>query len=127
MSDLQAWPETIPDTPLASSVQITPYGVNPIITEMEGGNTRIRRRPGDNVTLLRQTIRMTAAQLAAFNDFYANVTVGGSKRFRANVWSGSTMENRVCLFNLSAGGPQYTAVSGLPDYTDVAMSLRVWG
>lgn len=120
---LPNWP-AIPYAPQANSWQRKPWGPGPIITEMEQGNVRQRRRPGDKVALVTQTIRFAAAELATFETWFGDTLGGGTGRFRADVWNGASFDNRVCQFNLSSP-LQYGAVTD--DVTDVTMQLRVYG
>jgi len=117
------WP-AITDAPQAEGFQLQPWGPGPIVTEMEGGNVRTRRRPGDNVSLVSQRIRMTLAELATFKTWFATTIGGGTGRFEMDVWTGAAFENKVCQFNLS-NPIQYVYVT--TDIVDVSMQLRVYG
>lgn len=119
------WSGSVPFIPMRDTVQVTPFGPGPIVTEMEGGNVRVRRRPGDDVKIVTQTVRMTRDQVTAFDDWYANTIGGGTGRFKVDVWNGSEMVNKVCQFHLQQGGPKYQPVTN-SDLMDVTMYLRVY-
>lgn len=121
---IPTWPAGLPTEPIRDSFSIQPWGPSPIVTEMEGGNTRVRRRPGDDVQLVSQTLRMTADQIAMFKTWFKDSIGGGSGRFSAAVWNGSAYVTRTCQFNLAQPLRYSEPAVGL---TDVAMSLRVYG
>lgn len=117
------WSTDVPHKPLKDSFKMQPWGAPPIVTEMQGGNVRIRRRPGDNVSLVSQTIRMTDAELTAFKSWFDTTISGGSSRFRLDVWNGTAYANKVCQFNLATPLQYDVQAEGV---TDVTMELRVY-
>jgi hypothetical protein len=119
---LSTWPD-VPSQPQVDGFQQTPWSAPAIVTEMNGGNSRSRRRPGDNVTALLQRIRMTDSQLATFESWFSETLGGGAGRFTMDVWTGAAYENKVCQFNLSQP-VQYAYVAD--DITDVVMQLKVF-
>jgi hypothetical protein len=119
---IPAWP-AINDTPLVDGFQNQPWGPGPIITQMEGGNVRTRRRPGDNISLIKQAVRLSDADLATFKTWFDTTLGGGAARFTMDVWTGIAFENKVCQFDLSSP-VQFNYV--VDDATDVVMSLRVY-
>lgn len=119
------WPFGVPFEPLRDSVTVTPFGLPPIITEMEQGNVRMRRRPGDSVSIVQQTVRMTRAQVNDFKSWLTDAIGGGTGRFRVEVWNGSAMVSRVCQFHLAQGGIKFSSVPD-SDLVDVSMALRVY-
>jgi hypothetical protein len=104
--------------------QLMPWAGNAIITEMEGGNTRTRRRPGDSVAAISQRVRFTAAELATFKTWFGTTLSGGAARFTMQVWTGCAFENKVCQFDLKSP-PQYIYLT--PEMIDISMALRVYG
>ena len=72
--------------------------LDPISTEMEGGNTRERLRPGDNVGTITQTSWMSMAEHGTFVDWVKTTLNDGTARFTTNVWLGSSDVNKVCQF-----------------------------
>jgi hypothetical protein len=62
---------TLPAWPIANSILLQngfslQRMLDPISTDMEGGNTRERPRPGDNVATITQTVRMYPADYDTF-------------------------------------------------------------
>jgi hypothetical protein len=123
MMPIPTWPVDVPTEPLRDSYANTPWAPAPIVTEMEGGNTRVRRRPGDDVSLVSQTVRMKTAQLSAFKAWFKDTIGGGAGRFSAPVWNGEGYVTKTCQFNLSQPLRYSEPAQGL---TDVAMQLRVY-
>jgi hypothetical protein len=99
--------------------------LDPISTDMEGGNTRERPRPGDNIATITQTVRMYPADYNAFVDWMKNTLNNGTARFTMDVWLGTApLVNKVCQFIKPGTGLRY-AYAG-PDAVDVTMTLRVY-
>ena len=67
---------------------------NPI----QGGNTRQRSRPGDNVGTITQTIWMSLVEHDTFVNWVKTTLNNGTARFTTNVWLGSSYVNKVCQF-----------------------------
>jgi hypothetical protein len=97
--------------------------LDPIETEMEGGNLRSRSRPGDNVGTVGQTIRMTTAEYATFVTWVKTTLNNGTSRFTTNVWLGTAYVSKVCQFQ-KGGVPTMTPISSLK--VAVTMTLRVY-
>ncbi|MGJ5000579.1 hypothetical protein ACQR10_04595 [Bradyrhizobium sp. HKCCYLRH2060] len=98
---------------------------DPLATDMEGGNTRQRKRPGDNVGTLTQTIWMTMAEHDTFVDWVKTTLGNGTGRFTMNVWLGSGFVSKTCQF--IKPGTQLTYAYLTTDVVAVTMSLRVYG
>jgi hypothetical protein len=85
----------LPSWPIASfmpdpgSFQPIQRMLDPISTDMEGGNTRQRPRPGDNVGTITQTIWMSNAEHDTFVNWVKTTLNNGTARFTTNVWLGS--------------------------------------
>lgn len=119
---IPAWPDGVPYRPDMNSEQPVPRYLDPIKTDMEGGNQRQRARPGDNVGMVSYTVRMTKAQFATFDDWRKNTIGGGSGRFSVPVWMGAAFVTKVCQFS---SVPKDKAVGTAR--VDVAIALRVYG
>jgi len=118
------WPSGVPYESLKDGFSIQPWSANAITTQMEGGNTRSRRRPGDNVATVKQSVQMSLAELETFKTWFASTIGGGAGRFSMNVWTGSEYENKVCQFDLS----QPISYDYLTtEVVNVTMQLRVYG
>lgn len=112
-------------TPVQDSFQPVKVALDPITTEMEGGNVRLRPRPGDNVGELTQTIWMTNDDCNTFKDWVKNTLNLGTARFTTQVWLGTKYETKVCQFVK----PGTTLTYGWLSANEVAvtMTLRVYG
>lgn len=114
------WPAGVPSMPLLNSHTIEPF-LAPIRTEMEGGNVRLRSRPGDNTAIVQQAVVMTKAQYDSLVGWGKAVIGNWSGRFNVNVWLGSSCATKVCQFESI---PKPSAFSA--HRIAVAMSLRVY-
>jgi hypothetical protein len=81
----------IPDVPIVDSwSEPEPY-ITPTSTDMDGGNIRLRRQPGDERIQRQFDILFTNAQYATFKA-YVKTTLGlGTARFQMRVWDGAAM------------------------------------
>jgi hypothetical protein len=119
---LPAWP-AVPYRPTRDGFQpIKPF-LDPLATDMEGGNSRQRPRPGDNVGTIGQTIMMTPADAETFKAWVKTTLNNGTARFTANVWTGAAYESKTCQF-IKDGKPTYGAYSS--SRVSVAMKLMVY-
>jgi hypothetical protein len=117
-----AWPEGVNYAPDLNSVSDLKRILDPIKTDMEGGNTRLRSRPGDNVGSITQTISMTGAQFATFVTWVKTTLGNGTARFSVPVRLGTAFETKVCQF--ANGAPTYRPVGA--QKVSVTMTLRVY-
>jgi hypothetical protein len=95
-----------------------------ISTDMEGGNTRERPRPGDNVGTIMQTIWMSMAEHDTFVDWVKTTLNNGTARFTTNVWLGSSYVNKVCQSVQPGTKLSYAYLS--VDRVAATMTLRVY-
>ena len=98
--------------------------LDPISTDMEGGNTRQRPRPGDNVGTITQTIWMSLAEHDTFVAWVKTTLNNGTARFTTNVWLGSSYVNKVCQFIQPGTKLTYAYLS--VDRVAVTMTFRVF-
>ena len=91
---------------------------------MEGGNTRQRPRPGDNVGTITQKVRMSLADYDTFVAWVKTTLNNGTARFNADVWLGTALANKVCQF--IQPGTKLTYAWAGPDAIDITMTLRVY-
>src|SRR4051794_36737470 len=112
------WPNGLPAYPRRGEWKMSPT-LPPIATDMEGGNTRQRARPGDNVREITQTLRFSNADYATFEAFYLTnrngritmpVFIGGSGL------TNKTVQIMSSLQDVSHDGLKYS----------VPMKLRVY-
>lgn len=106
---LPSWP-AVNSRPQKSGFQIQKRFLEPIATDMEGGNTRERPRPGDNVGTVVQTISFTKAEHDVFVGWVRDTLNNGSGRFTAPVWLGSAYVTKTCKF-AKGGKPSYVPTS----------------
>ncbi|MGY3527692.1 hypothetical protein [Bradyrhizobium sp. USDA 4452] len=112
-----AWPADFPYAPDLGTVQPAQRFLDPIRTPMEGGNLRLRTRPGDNVAQVAYSVPMTTAQLAAFNTWVKTALNNGTGRFSVPVWLDGIFVTKVCQFaavpksRRSGNGRQAVALS----------------
>ncbi|UFX42060.1 hypothetical protein HAP47_0022625 [Bradyrhizobium sp. 41S5] len=119
---LPTWP-AVNYRPQKSGFQITKRFLDPIATDMEGGNTRERPRPGDNVGTVVQTINLTLAEHDVFVAWVRDTIGNGSGRFTASIWLGSSYVSKTCKF-AKGGKPSYVPVG--TRYVAVSMTLMVF-
>jgi hypothetical protein len=108
---LPAWP--IPNSLILQDGYSLQRTLDPITTDMEGGNTRERPRPGDNVGTITQTVRMSPADYDTFVAWMKTTLSNGTARFTSDVWLGTALVNKVCQF-IQPGSKLNTAWPG-PD------------
>lgn len=119
---LPVWDTTVP-TNARDGWQMTEMALAPLASEMEGGNKRLRGRPGDNVaTVMYPLVPLTDAQMAAFRTFYRTTLSGGVSRFTmALMTDNSVSETKTVQFDKS---PSVTMDGG---FWFVTLPLRVYG
>jgi hypothetical protein len=120
----------LPAWPIANSVILQDgFGLqrmlDPIKTDMEGGNTRQRPRPGDNVGTITQKVRMSLADYDTFVAWVKTTLNNGTARFTADVWLGTALANKVCQF-IQPGTKLIADPGNLVDAIDVTMTLHVY-
>jgi hypothetical protein len=98
--------------------------LDPISTDREGGNTRQRPRPGDNVGTITLTIWMSLAEHDTFVSWVKTTLNHGTARFTTNVCLGSSYVSKVCQFIQPGTKLTYAYVS--VDKVAVTMMLRVY-
>lgn len=85
----------------------------------------MRRRPGDNVAVITQTIRMTDSEYAALDAWLVSDISEGVARFTMDVWLGDEFVNKTVQFQAGQNFP-YAVSEPFPDAKDVDMTLRVY-
>lgn len=118
---IPAWPADFPYAPDLNTVQPLTRLLDPIKTEMDGGNIRLRSRPGDNVGQTSYSIPMTNAQIAAFNSWVKTTLNNGTSRFSVPVWADNTFVTKTCQFSAV---PKSGRIGG--GRVAVSVSLRVY-
>lgn len=110
--------------PVPDSFQPIQRMLDPLATDMEGGNTRERPRPGDNVGTITQTIWMSMAEHDTFVGWVKTTLNNGVARFTTNVWLGSSYISKTCQFLKPGSTLTYAYIS--VDKVAVTMTLRVY-
>lgn len=118
---IEAWPDEVPYAPDLNSISGVKRFLDPLKTDMEGGNTRRRSRPGDNIATISQTIVMTAASCATFIEWVKTNLNNGTARFTTRVRLAATFESKVCQFS---AGPTYQPIGSRA--VAVVMTLLVY-
>ena len=81
----------IQDVPLVDSWENPDPYLDPLITDMEGGNKRMRTRAGDEVARIGFQLLFSAEQYAIFKNFNLVTLSRGTSRFTMRVWDGAQM------------------------------------
>lgn len=110
---IPTWPADLPYAPLRDPWQGAPV-LAPLATDMEGGNTRNRSRPGDDVAVFPWSRRFTPDQASAWKAFLAQI--------KANGWR---WVMPVCIDHVSYETRMVQMVSGTLAYADVRGRLQV--
>ncbi len=118
---IPAWPSGVPYVTLKDGFDNKPF-LAPIKTEMEGGNVRLRRRPGDNVAIIQQTVVMDRAAYETLKAWGVATIGGWTGRFTMPVWLGSAYVTKVCQFADGAPRPMEYSVADIA----AVMQLRVY-
>lgn len=95
--------------------------VPPQSADMEGGNTRLRSLPGDNVAQRQFDILFPLADFATFETYVKTTLGNGSARFVMSVWNGTAYETKTVQFV-----QPYTAQAVPPKYVQVTLLLRIY-
>src|SRR5262245_45788211 len=108
----------INDHPLIESWSMPESYIPPKATEMDGGNTRLRRQPGDEAFQLQFDILFTASQYSTFKNFVKTTLGGGISRFTMRIWDGGAMVSKTVQFM-----QPYQPTPQPPLYTQVTFVL----
>lgn len=117
---LAAWPGAVGYAAQQGSWRVQQRHVPNIVTQMNSGTTRRRRKYTLRVARIQFDIVMNATELAAFNTFYDSTLGDGAERFTMNVWNGAAYVSRTCCFEAP---PQFNEYAHL--MVKVSFDLRV--
>ena len=92
---LPAWP-SVDDTPLVDGWSWEPY-IPPLRTDMDGGNTVARSKPGSNVARTTHTYQFSSADFATLDAWWKTTLTYGASRFTGRVWNGSALVSKTLL------------------------------
>lgn len=122
------WPADLPYQREANGAEGRPSRPQPE-TEMEGGDVRLRNRPGDRLRTEPWSRRLLPAPYAAWTAFLAGPLGHGTRRFVMPVWTGTAegdgYELRVVQIAGGAGGVIETP-TGRGLHTRVSFTLLVF-
>lgn len=121
---LPTWPISN-HAPQQDSFRPIQRSLDPISTDMEGGNTRERPRPGDNVGSLTQTIWLSMADHDTVVAWIKSTLGNGTGRFTMTVWLGSSFVSKTVQFIKPGTSLTYAYIS--TDVVALTMTLRVYG
>jgi hypothetical protein len=119
---IPVWPSGVPNSPLRDSWKVKRFRA-PLETEMEGGNVRARRRPGDNLIEMQWSRVLNSTQMAAFETFVETTIYGGAARFTMSVsLDGLSTTSRTV--QMRPGSLEYTSFS--PVLAQVSFTMFVF-
>lgn len=95
--------------------------IAPQSADMEGGNTRLRSLPGDEISQLQFDILFTNTEFATFKTYVKTPLGNGSARFVMPVWTGSAYETKTVQFV-----EPYADQAIPPKYIQVTFKLRIY-
>lgn len=120
---LPTWPGSVPYQVRRGDWAMPEPYIEPLETDMDGGNTRERPQPGGNVAKIQQTLRLTPAQHDDFFAWLRGTLNSGTSRFTGNVWTGTAYEAKTMQFVKPHPTPSTDRSLKIP----VAMTLKVYG
>lgn len=120
------YPLDLPQDAEAAGFERRPYRAQPE-TEMEGGDVRLRHRPGDRLETVSWARRFTPAELDLWRQFLAADLADGTRRFVMPVWAGTGAGYEPRLVQIVGGGGGVSETpTGRGLYTRVSFSLLVF-
>lgn len=109
------------DVPLVDTWEVVDPYLDPLQTDMEGGNKRLRTRAGDETAHITFQLLYSLADFETFKNFVLNNLSRGTSRFTMRVWNGSEMVTKTVQFaNKFKPATVYPKVN-------VSMDLWVYG
>lgn len=120
---LPVWDTNVPVEP-PEGWQMPAMYLAPEATEMDGGNQRLRSKPGSNVAVINYPLKpLTDAQYALFETFVRTTLNNGTSRWTMSLWTGTAFVSKTVQFD---GGKSPT-VSRANGFMYVTLPLRVYG
>jgi hypothetical protein len=114
------WPAAVNYAPLIDSWQVGQKSAPWLESQMNSGTDRRRAKYTLPIAMVGFALRLSDAEVAAFDSFYRADLVFGAAKFSMPIWVGSAFATRVCAF---ASPPQY-AWAGR-GFQRVTLSLKV--
>lgn len=120
---LPAWPSTVPATARDGWHMPSMY-VAPSATEMEGGNQRLRSKPGSNVAIIEYPlVPLSLTEWGYLNTFIRTTLGNGASRFTMSLIIAGASVSKTVQLN-EGKSPVVRQQDGL---MHVTMQLRVYG
>jgi hypothetical protein len=120
---LPAWPDTVPYKVVLGWSMSQMY-IAPVATDMDGGNQRLRPKPGSNVAVVDYPLRpLTAAQWSDLDTFIRATLNNGASRFTMPVFTGNDYVSKTVQFD-QGKSPSVTRAS---NRMTVSLPLRIFG
>ena len=120
MTILPTWPSSVPLLPLRDSVNVVQTAEPPLVSEMNSGTTRRRRKFTIHIAKMQFTLVLTAVQAQYLQSFYEATLGDGAARFSIPlIWRGQNI-TRNCVFAQPIGFSEMT-----PNQQRVSVSLLI--
>jgi hypothetical protein len=110
----------VPDSALIDSWSKPDMYQDPLQTDMDGGNKRLRTRPGDGVQKISFDILMSQAQFSTFETWVLTTCGRGTAQFQMRVWLGAAYATKLVQF---AAKPKADSRSKWPK---VVVTFELW-
>lgn len=95
---LPAWPDSLPSSPLLGTLQIGRTVEPPLMSEMNSGTTRSRRKYSLRIAPVSMAVLMTNEQAAALKTFHETTLGDGAARFTMPMFFAGTVATRNVKF-----------------------------
>jgi hypothetical protein len=120
---LPAWPVGVPSE-ANYGWQMSQMFLQPVATEMEGGNQRLRQMPGNNVATISYPLKpLTDTEYNLFDAFMRTTLTNGASKFTMPLLIGTSTVTKTVQLD-QGKSPAVTRQGG---YTFVTLPLRVFG
>lgn len=93
-----AWPESLNTWAIRNSWSISQLDNPPLVSEMNAGNTRQRRKFTMRISMITFQMVFTSAELPDFRTFYDVTLSSGASKFTMPVWDGTAYVSRSMKF-----------------------------
>jgi hypothetical protein len=119
---LPAWPVGVSHI-ARNDWQMSQMYVLPVATEMEGGNTRARSRPGSNVANVNYPLMSITLDEWAILETFIRTTLGnGASRFTMPVSIGADYVTKVVQIDPTKS----PTLQRFSDYINITLPLKIW-
>lgn len=119
MAASYTWPGTLPQEPLYGSFSES-YGYNYLISNMDSGPSKVRRR-STKANQMSMTFMMTTAQVATLKTFVDSTILGVARFYFTHPRTASQIEARLVP---TGDGSLYSVQQAAPGYWNVSMTME---